>query len=42
MLAKAMQRSQQVSLFQKNLSMMSMRTVAGKNYVMPESVEDVV
>ena len=42
MLAKAMQRSQHLSLFQKNMSMMSMRTVAGKNYVMPESVEDVV
>ena len=42
MLMKAMQRSQHLSLFQKNLSMMSMRTVAGKNYVMPESVEDLI
>ena len=42
MLLKAMQRSQHLSLFQKNLSMMSMRTVAGKNYVMPESVEDLI
>ena len=31
-----------MSLFQKNMSLMSMRTVAGKNYTMPESVEDVV
>ena len=37
-----MLRSQHVSLFQKNLSLMSMRTVAGKNYVMPDSVEDLI
>ena len=42
MLQRAMQRSQQMSLFQKNMTMMSMRTVAGKNFVMPESVEDVI
>ena len=42
MLQRAMQRSQHMSLFQKNLSLMSMRTVAGKNYVMPDSVEDLI
>ena len=42
MLQRAMQRSQHMSLFQKNLSMMSMRTIAGKNYVMPESVEEMI
>ena len=31
-----------MGLFQKNLATMSMRTVPGKNYVMPESVEDLI
>ena len=42
MLLKAMQRTQQASLFQKNMAKMAMRTVAGKNYVMPESLEDLI
>ena len=37
-----MKRHQVASLFQKNLPMMSLRTVLGKNYVMPESVEDMM
>ena len=31
-----------MGLFQKNMQMMRMRTIAGCNYSMPESVEDVV
>ena len=42
MLLKAFQRTQTMSLFQKNLAFRSMRTVEGKGYVMPESVEDVI
>ncbi len=42
MLQKALQRTQTASMFQRNMQLMSMRTVAGKNYVMPESVDDVI
>ena len=42
MLQKAFQRTQTMSLFQKNLAFRSMRTVENKNYVMPESVEDII
>ena len=31
-----------MGLFQRNLQLMHMRTVPGKNYSMPESVEDLV
>ena len=31
-----------MSLFQKNLAFRSMRTIENKNYVMPESVEDII
>ena len=42
MFMKAIQRHQTASLFNRNLAARSMQTIAGKNYVMPESVEDVV
>ncbi len=42
MLQKALQRTQTASMFQRNMQLMTMRTVAGKNYVMPESVDDVI
>ena len=42
MLQKAFQRTQTMSLFQKNLAFRSMRTIENKNYVMPESVEDII
>ena len=39
---KAMQRQQVLSLYGRNVAMRSMTSVPGQNYVMPESVEDVV
>ena len=42
MLSQAMLRGRTMGLFQRNLQLMHMRTVPGKNYSMPESVEDVV
>ena len=41
-LQRALQRHQTTSLFAKSMQMRSMQTVAGKNYVVPESVQDVV
>ena len=37
-----MMRANQASLFQKNLATRSLQTVAGKNYVVPEDVRDVI
>ena len=42
MLQKALFRGRTTGLFQKNIQQMSMRTVAGKNYTMPESVDDIM
>ena len=42
MLSRAMQRGHTMGLFQRSLPMMQMRTMPGKNYQMPESVEDMV
>ena len=39
---KAMQRQQTLSLFNRNLAMRSLTMAPGKNYAVPESLEDVV
>ena len=42
MFQKALLRHKQMNLFQSGLATRSMRTVAGKSYVMADSVDDVV
>ena len=37
-----MMRAKQTSLFQKNLAARQLQTVAGKNYLVPEDVQDVI